>query len=221
MNQQGEFEVAMPFMGFPGGKPKTIVVGLDEVLRDSKRIIQIRSSNEIYYDRIFVANGESIAMPNEPLAIQSAHLSYRGFSEEVSGGRPNPHWYDYTKQTSAPNWPPMEGLFTRYGDIQVLLESDDDRMVVMGAGDEMVIRFAMPKQEVPSGWRRDFILHSVGWDKDADLNTLEGQSSFPLPFAAMKSYPPPAQQSKEARKVMEINAPWLTRTQAYRTFWRH
>jgi hypothetical protein len=42
----------------------------------------------------------------------------------------------------------------------------------------------------PRGWTRDFILHNVGWDKDADVNTICGQSVEPLPFRAMKSYPP-------------------------------
>ncbi len=29
--------------------------------------------------------------------------------------------------------------------------------------------------EVPEGWKRDFLVHSVGWVKDGDLNTAEGQ----------------------------------------------
>ena len=63
-------------------------------------------------------------------------------------------------------------------------------MVVIGAGDEIIVRFEMPADEPPSGWKRDFIIHSVGWDKDADLNTLAGQSIGPLPYRGMQQYPP-------------------------------
>ncbi len=78
--------------------------------------------------------------------------------------------------------------------------SDDDYMVVMASGDEMVLEFAIPERPLPEGWTRDYVLHSVGWDKDADLNTLEGQSSLPLPFAGMHSYPPSLEDEERAQK---------------------
>ena len=56
-------------------------------------------------------------------------------------------------------------------------------MVVIGAGDEIRVQFSLPESDPPPGWTRDFILHCVGWDKDADLNTLSGQSTEPLPSA--------------------------------------
>ena len=83
----------------------------------------------------------------------------------------------------------MRGHFTRYGAVDQLLEETDDLLVVLGAGDEIAIRFPVPADEPPAGWKRDFILHNVGWDKDADLNTIYGQSVEPLPFVGMRSYP--------------------------------
>ena len=62
-------------------------------------------------------------------------------------------------------------------------------MVVMGPGDELTISFAVPTSPPPAGWKRDFVLYNVGWDKDADLNTVYGQSSEPYPFEAMTKYP--------------------------------
>lgn len=221
LNDSGQFECVRPFMGFPGGKPKTIVIELNGAFLSADRQIQIRCSNEIYYDQIFIADGKRLSMPSEPLVLDTANLAYRGFSNEVNRGRPYPHWYDYQTPHIEPNWPPMAGEFTRYGDVLSLVKDDDDRMVVMSSGDEMVLNFKVPSTPVPEGYRRDFILHSVGWDKDADLNTLEGQSSLPLPFAAMRQYPPPADQSEQAEKVMKLNAPSLNRTQSYRDFWRH
>ena len=62
-------------------------------------------------------------------------------------------------------------------------------MVVMGPGDELTVEFVVPEKETPAGWKRDFVLYNVGWDKDADLSTVYGQSSEPYPFKAMTRYP--------------------------------
>lgn len=83
------------------------------------------------------------------------------------------------------------------------MQSDDDHIVVMASGDEMILKFALPDRPLPDGWTRDYVLHSVGWDKDADLNTLEGQSSLPLPFASMKAYPPPIEDELRAEAVIK------------------
>jgi hypothetical protein len=65
----------------------------------------------------------------------------------------------------------------------------------MGPGDELTIEFDAPQEEPSPGWARDYILYNVGWDKDADLNTVLGQSSEPYPFRAMKRYPPGPEES--------------------------
>jgi hypothetical protein len=114
----------------------------------------------------------------------------------------------------------MEGYFTNYGEVLELLKQDDNRLVVMGSGDEMTLTFALPETPLPAGWKRDFVLYSTGWDKDADLNTLEGQSSLPLPFKEMEAYPPPVQQIEKAEEVWKLNRPNLRRQQSFRSFWK-
>jgi hypothetical protein len=84
----------------------------------------------------------------------------------------------------------------------------------------MTLIFATPENTLPPGWKRDFILYSTGWDKDADLNTLEGQSSLPLPFKEMRAYPPPVNQSEMAEEVWKLNQPKLKRQQSFRRFWK-
>ena len=104
-----------------------------------------------------------------------------------------PHLYDYVQRVSMPLWQDMEGLATRYGDVTELLETTDDRYIIMIGGDEVTVRFdaeALPPQ-VP-GWKRDFLFLSDGWDKDADKNTVTGNRVGPLPFHGMSSYPYPA-----------------------------
>ena len=83
----------------------------------------------------------------------------------------------------------MHGAFTRFGEILPLLTETDHRLAVIGSGDEITLRFKVPDNPVPDGWTRDFVLHCVGWDKDANLHTIYGQSVEPLPFVGMSSYP--------------------------------
>jgi hypothetical protein len=81
-------------------------------------------------------------------------------------------------------------LYTRYGEVRDLLESVDDRMVIMGSGDE--IRLLFREADLPAardGWTRDFLLLVDGWAKDADPNTAFSQTVEPLPFHGMIGYP--------------------------------
>ena len=79
--------------------------------------------------------------------------------------------------------------------LPLLLESDD-MYVIKNAGDETTIEFdAASLPELPEGWTRDFLVHSVGWVKDGDLNTAYGQTVEPLPFHGMTRYPYGGQES--------------------------
>ncbi|MCA9179214.1 MAG: hypothetical protein KDB14_32355, partial [Planctomycetales bacterium] len=72
----------------------------------------------------------------------------------------------------------------------------------------------------PAGWRRDFLLHCVGWDKDADLNTFHGQSVEPLPFRAMSRYPyAPDEDFPDTELHREYLRDYQTRSQSRREFW--
>ena len=94
-------------------------------------------------------------------------------------------------------------------------------MVVLGAGDEMTLVFTPPATAPRPGWKRDFLLHSVGWDKDADLNTIYGQTVEPLPFGAMSGYPYDVDQAYPDTPVhREYLDRYQTRTQDPAVFWR-
>ena len=146
-----------------------------------------------------------------PLKLVAADLHQRGFSDTFPKRANTPDTYDYNQVSREPRWPPMAGKFTRYGDVRSLLAEADDLHAVMGSGDEMTLEFAAAS-EPPPGWKRDFLLHNVGWDKDADLNTVFGQTVEPLPFAAMKSYPfPPGEtypDSPRHRRYLETFQTW-------------
>jgi hypothetical protein len=147
---------------------------------------------QIYWDQAFVAR----ALPDSPAKITtltpvSADLHFRGFSRMYrKGGRYGPYWFAYDDVAKESPWRPIEGAFTRFGDVLPLLQSPDDMYVIMGPGDEATIQFdASSASSLPPGWKRDFLLYTDGWIKDSDLNTAFGTTVDPLPFHGAQAYP--------------------------------
>ena len=219
----GNWQEVQAYMGFPGGKTKTITVDLSDAFLTKDYRLRIATSAEIYWDEVFfTVDDEPADIRTTSLALASADLHYRGFSR-VHPQQPNaPETYDYAQVRTASKWPPMRGAFTRYGDVLELVTAADDRMVVLGGGDEMTLRFHAPEAAPPEGWTRDFIMHNVGWDKDADLNTIYGQSVEPLPYREMKSYPyGPESPFPSTPLHQEYLKRYQTRVQGSQRFWRH
>ncbi len=195
VNKQGEFVEVIPFTGFPGGKTKTIVLELSDLFLTEDYRLRLSTSSELYLDEIFFtiqeesSNTPASQIVQTPLSLLSANLHNRGVSSHVDHPNFGPERFLYNELESLPPWPPISGNFTRYGDVFPLISEADDRMVIMGTGDEMTLTFGVPAEPLKSGWKRDFILHNIGWDKDADLHTVYGTTVEPLPFRAMKHYP--------------------------------
>ena len=221
-NAQGQWQKTIGYMGFPGGKTKTIAVDLSKAFLTDDYRVRIQTTAEIYWDRAFFTVDEpEVEVRQLPLELQSAHLEYRGFSAPHSHRATAPQTYDHEMVTKKLLWPPMHGRFTRYGDVLPLVRIADDMMAVLGAGDAMTLRFAVPEQNTPTGWKRDFILHCVGYDKDADLNTIYGQTVEPLPFRAMTRYPYGADESyPDSDAYRDYLERYQTREQNPADFWR-
>ncbi|MFY9822847.1 MAG: FG-GAP-like repeat-containing protein [Thermoanaerobaculia bacterium] len=193
----GRWVTVIEDMGMPSGKPKTIAVDLTGKFLSASREVRIETSLCVYWDEIFLAedSGEPPVALTEQ-ASSAAELRFRGFSQPViHPERLQPEGFDYQTFMPVSEWNPTPGLYTRYGDVRELLGDVDDRLVIMGSGDEVRLRFdarALPR--LPAGWRRDFLLKVDGWAKDADANTAFSQSVEPLPFHAMSRYPYPASE---------------------------
>ncbi len=191
-DEEGQWRTAIENISFPAGKEKTVVVELTDRFLSTDRSVRIRTNLQVYWDRAFFATGDLRApMRRRSLTPDSAQIRFRGFSRMYrKGGRHGPHWFEYDSVSTRSPWLPIRGPFTRYGGVTELLQEADDRYVVAGPGDEIDVRFdAGAAPDVPSGWRRDFLLYSDGWIKDADLNTATGHRVRPLPFHAMPRYP--------------------------------
>jgi hypothetical protein len=197
----GAWHTVIDNISFPSGKAKTVVVDLAGRFLSRDRRVRIRTNMQIYWDHVFFATSAVRGpAPRATLEPTAADLHYRGFSRMYrKGGRYGPFWFDYGDVTEEQRWLPLNGRFTRYGDVLQLLERADDMYVVFGPGDEITVEFdPSDAPPLPAGWRRDFLLYSDSWLKDADLNTGTGQTVEPLPFHAMSRYPYGADESYPA-----------------------
>jgi len=180
-------------MGMPAGKPKTIAVPVDFI--SASRKLRIVTNLCVYWDEIFL--GEDAGQPavNQTQApLLSADLHFRGFSlSRIDEARKQPDTYSYEGATASSFWNPTAGMYTRYGDIRELMTDIDDRLVIMGSGDEATLRFsASALPALRAGWTRDYLLKVDGWAKDRDPNTAYSTSVGPLPFHGMSVYPYPS-----------------------------
>ena len=181
-------------MGMPAGKPKTIAVDLTGKFLSDSREVRIVTNLCVYWDEIFLS--EDTAAPpvkQTVLAQTAATLRFRGFSpSQIDPTRKQPEAFTYNDATPTSLWNPTPGHYTRYGDVRELVRAVDDKLIVMGSGDELQLRFdAKSLAPVGAGWTRDFLLLVDGWAKDRDANTAFSQTTDPLPFHSMSQFPYP------------------------------
>lgn len=225
IGSDGQWHEVRPFMGFPGGKTKTIAVDISDVFApgSTDHRLRIVTNMEFYWDSVFfTVNDPAVEHQQTKLSLVRAQLVDRGGvslqSWPVSGNGPDQ--FDYQQLVPGDAWPPIEGAFTRFGDVLPLVTARDDQLVVMHPGDEIQLDFAVPDQDIPAGWVRDFVLYDVGWDKDCDQHTVYGETSEPLPFEAMTEY---AYKDGAGRPMDDAYATYLntyqTRTRPRGPFW--
>ena len=192
IDEAGPWRTVIEDMGMPAGNPKTIVVDLsgkfllgrapgshrDEPVRLLGRDLPVRGDRP--------ARSPSHAPPSRGRRAALPRVLARGDRPAPA----KPEAFDYEDVLGTSLWNPTPGLYTRYGDVRELLAEVDDRLVVMGSGDELALRFgAGGLPPLPRRWTRDYLVFVDGWAKDGDPNTAFGRSVEPLPFHAMSGYP--------------------------------
>ncbi len=192
-DETGQWKTVIDMIGLPAGKNKTITIDLTGKFLSDDRQVRIETDMQIYWDAAFFTVGaQDVPVEMMTLNPDSADLHYRGFSEMYRPNPHAPHLFDYQKVTTDAQWRDLAGYYTRYGDVNPLLQKVDDMYVILNAGDEITVEFDASRLPVlKPGWVRDFILYSDGWDKDGDINTLTSQTVEPLPFHGMSAYPYP------------------------------
>jgi tetratricopeptide (TPR) repeat protein len=183
----GQWVTVNPDLGFPAGKNKTMLVDLARVPAGTDRL-RLRTNLEIYWDMLGVSERRAVQVQTRRLQTSSAELAFRGYSQTTSprGDAPETPIYERLANRTQ-RWRDLVGYYTRFGNVNALLASVDDRYVIMNAGDELRLRFeAQPSP--PEGWRRDFVLIGDGWEKDGDYNTGYSETVLPLPSHSRPDY---------------------------------
>jgi len=212
----GEWREVRPFCGFPGGKNKTIVLDLSDAFLARDYRLRLVTNFEIYWDEAFFTLDEAPAeIRQTPVELARADLHHRGFSRRVTNPHNAPDSYLYDQVDPSTLWLPMQGAFTRYGDVRPLLTTEDDHLLVFGFGDELTLEFTPPLPP-PAGWKRDYILHNVGWDKDCDPNVRQCATVAPMPFRNLANDP----AGEDSAAYRDYLRTWQTRTLPRMDFWR-
>ncbi len=225
VDANGHWREVRPFMGFPGGKTKTIAVDISDVFPSDSTDHRLRivTNMEFYWDAaFFTVDDHPVEFHQAELPLVTASLKDRGgvSHREWPATGNGPELFDYQQLVPGDSWPPIAGKFTRFGDVRPLLTTRDDHLVVMHPGDEIQLAFAAPSEPLPEGWVRDVVICNIGWDKDCDQNTVYGESSEPLPFRDMTDYP---LRNGEARPMDDDYVRYLktyqTRPRSRAPFW--
>ena len=109
-----------------------------------------------------------------------------GCEDRGNGGARGPHHPitpDYHRLTDRPPWrTTLRGWCTRYGNVLELVTDRDSKLAILNGGDALTLSFpADGLGLLDAGLTRDFFFYSVGWEKDADYNVVDGDTVGPLP----------------------------------------
>ena len=207
---QGRWVVAQSKLGFPASKMKTMVIDLTSLFQpNTPRKLRLATNMEIFWDRLAWAEGLSNErIRTQRLSLTTAELRHRGFSVMDVADPSSPEIPDYNRlEGTGQKWPAIEGYYTRYGDVLELLRKSDDRYVIMGSGDEVLLRFPVVPAP-PAGWERDFVMIGDGWIKDGDFNSAYSRTVLPLPYHAMKGYMTPPGRLEDDHAYREHPSDW-------------
>jgi hypothetical protein len=189
-DSQGRWRATIESVGLPTSKGIVVPVSLTGNFLCEDFRVRLSTNLCVYFDRIFVsATDRAHQCRVTELPVAHGDLHYRGFCrmtrDEFGFER-----FHYADAVEFVPWHLPRGMFTRYGDITVLLARADNQFVIFGSGDELTLRFdAQRLPPLPQGWVRDFVFYANGWVKDGDLNTKWSQTITPLPFHGMSAYP--------------------------------
>jgi Flp pilus assembly protein TadD len=175
-------------VGTPAGKTKTILVDLENKLPVGTQRLRLSTAYELYWDCALLCEKAGAADTREyNLQPERTDLHWRGYGRYADLPPSLPLTPIYAEVSPTPPWDRTpSGWFTRYGAVGDLLTRRDDRLVLLAGGDELALSFDAARLPPPaSGMTRDFFLHVVGWDKDADFHVGQGWQLGPLPFQGM------------------------------------
>ena len=194
----GSWTTVLAQYGYPAGMPRRSSVPLG-VLPRGTRALRVRTTQEIYWDRLAVTYTEDCQEAvRTDLPLANASLAFAGFARRTTGPQRLPH-YTYAERTPLWDVRHQAGFYTRFGPVEELIRTTDDAVVIFGPGEEVEMRFRAPEAPPRAGFTRWYVLHTAGWCKDMDLFTRDGETVGPLPVRAEDGRAHPARDALHAR----------------------
>ncbi|OGC41758.1 hypothetical protein A2Y85_05260 [candidate division WOR-3 bacterium RBG_13_43_14] len=177
--------------GIPAGHQKVVTYPLyDEqgksVFETDDHRIRLTFTHEVYIDKAWISSAAGTDYHIHELPLIEADLHYYGYAEYSSPDGKYPGDFNYANRVTR-NYANVAGYYTRYGDVNPLLDNADDRFAIMNHGDEITLAFESTDiPELPDGWTRDYIFAAKGFYKMARPGRAYAYSVDPLPFRGMR-----------------------------------
>ena len=178
----GQWHVLRREFGYPAGMPRRMSVPLGRLPR-ATRELRLRTTQEIYWDRLAVAYARR---PGRGRSRAAARVGPAG----VPPGSPVASCTQVAvRHTTTIERVPLadtrhaRGFYTAPGLVTELVAAEDGAVAVFGPGEEVQFTFSASLPPLRSGWTRRFVLEARGWCKDMDLYTKDGETVGPLPGA--------------------------------------
>ena len=180
----GKWQLVDETVGFPTGNTKTIVCDLAGRLPADARRFRLTTSFEVRWDCFALYH----AVPRDAVRVTevspaAAELQWHGFAELRPNSEDHPQLPNLARMHDVPPWSTtVEGWCTRYGDIEPLIDTTDERMAILNSGDGATIMFpaaGLPPRE--PGSERTLLLYDRGWIKEDDPNSLDDRQIAPFP----------------------------------------
>lgn len=173
--------------GYPAGMPRRALFPIPrERLPHGCMALRLRTTMEVYFDRILVAWCEPCPeLVRTEAPLEHAECAFAGFPKRIHQPQRRP---DYRYAERAPLWDcrMQFGAYTAYGACTPLLSARDGALAIFGAGEEVRLRFR-EIQPAAEGMTRRWILETDGWCKDMDRYTGAGKLLSPLPDSSQES----------------------------------
>ncbi|HTI38553.1 MAG TPA: CRTAC1 family protein, partial [Vicinamibacterales bacterium] len=185
----GAWQTVDTNLGFPVGRPQTLVVDMKGRWLGPSREVRIVTNMPIYWDQVRVALPAGIDIEQRTIQPATATLQSRGYSAEASPDGREPFGAVYESVTTKSPWKAFPGAYTREGDVRALLERVDDMFVIAEPGDEISLSFDASGRALQTGWTRSFFLLGDGFSKEMNIRSATPDTLGPLPFHAMTRYP--------------------------------
>jgi tetratricopeptide (TPR) repeat protein len=190
----GKWTRVVEDMGFPAGLERTMTTDLTGKLSPGTRRIRIVNNLKIYWDAIRIdqtPDPQNIRVTEVPLA--HAALDFLGYPREIRLTPASDTTYSYAQRSMTGPYARAAGNYTRYGDVDDLLQKSDDRFVVFSSGEGVKLDFDGRKlSALPAGWVRDYFFYADGFEKDLDFYAAHAFTVEPLPRHTLLPYPYPA-----------------------------